>query len=414
MTVLGYIKGTLIFLSLFGVSFLGIGLWKLWSSYAFSRHAEKLEGTFKGYYTVYHDDALENPSTLEDYSGLKNTPRTEESLPMFTYRDKQEQLHHVTEPEGHFFKHLKYGQKVAVLVHADSSHPPRLGDLFSLYGNGILLCLVGLGIFMLIHYGVRGSEALMGPEGILQGIGRARISGGGLFIMIFGFLLIAGGGMTLAYRITLKRQDPTLVTALEEKKYEKAFGLAADGRGIDAITADGEGPLILALKAGQPLVARAILMHYFINGNISSAEGIPAVELAANLRDPALLKMLLKKGATISEIPPSVVHDLIVAGDNETVRIIVQNGYYLNQKYNQLTFGDLALIQGRLEIVRMIYEHHGPFHAPPSFIALALNDTQALTTALRHPGALDHHFHGISLLQYAEKIGRKEMVANIQ
>ena len=44
MTVLGYIKKTLILLSLFGVGYLGMGVWKLWSSYAFSRDAEKQQG----------------------------------------------------------------------------------------------------------------------------------------------------------------------------------------------------------------------------------------------------------------------------------------------------------------------------------------------------------------------------------
>jgi hypothetical protein len=132
MTVLGYIKSTLILFSLFGVGFLGTGVWKLWTSYMFSRDAQRQEGIFKGYYTVYHDDALENPTALEDYTGLKHTPRTEESLPMFIYRDQQGLPHDATEPEGHFFKHLKYGQKVTVLVSTDPTQPPRLGDLLSL------------------------------------------------------------------------------------------------------------------------------------------------------------------------------------------------------------------------------------------------------------------------------------------
>lgn len=414
MTVLGYIKGTLIFFSLFGVGFLGLGAWKLWSSYTFSRDADKQDGTFKGYHTVYHDDALEDPTSLTDYTGLKHTPRSEEYLPMFTYTDNQGQTHDVTEPKSHFFKHLQYGQKVTVLVPSHSSQPPRLGDLFSLYGDGILLCLLGLGIFMLTYYGIKGSEVLMGPEGIFQRIGQSRFPIGGLFMMILGFLLIAGGMMFLGYRVALKRQNPSLITALQNKQYQRAFRLAGDGWGIDAETPDGEDPLILALKAGQPHVARAILANLFVNGNVRSSEGILAVQMAAHLREPFLLNMLLKKGSMVSEISPSVVHDLIVAGDTKTVQVIVENGYYLNQKYNQLTFGDLALIHGRLDIVRMIYEHKGLFHAPPSFVALAINDTQALTTALRHPGAKAEHFHEFSLKQYAEKIGRMEMIEGIQ
>lgn len=413
MTVLGYIKGVLILFSLFGVGFLGIGVWKVWTSYAFSRQAERQEGTFKGYYTVYQDDALE-AHTLQDYTALKSTPRTEESLPMFTYKDKQGRPHDVTEPEGHFFKHLQFGQKVTVLIPSDPSQTPRLGDLFSLYGSGILLCLVAVGLFMLTRYGIKGAEVLMGPGGVLQVIGQSRLPVGGLVIMVFGFLVIAGGMMVLGYRLTLKRQDPSLITALEEKQYQKAFLLASDSRGIDAQTPDGDSPLILALKAGQPLVARAILRGLFVSGNVRSAEGIPAVQLAATLRDPVLLNLLLKKGAMVSEIPPSVVHDLIVAGDDETVRVIVMNGYYLDQKFDQLTFGDLALMEGRLKIVQMIYERQGLFQAPRSFIALALNDTHALAAALSHPGALQERFHRFSLEQYAEIIGRKEMVAKVR
>jgi len=224
--------------------FLGIGIWKAWSAYNFSRIAEKREGTFKGYHTVYHEE------THTDSDGHTSTARSEESLPMFSYADAKGRTHDVTETEGHFFKHLKFGQKVVVLVAEQETVPPRLGDCFSLYDSGIQNSLVGVVIILLMYYGIKGLVALLGPEGILHRLGQSRLPMGDMVFMVGGFVVLASVTMFLAYRYTIKRQDPSMLRALSTQNYREALLLASDGRGIDATTPAGETALMAALKAG--------------------------------------------------------------------------------------------------------------------------------------------------------------------
>lgn len=404
MTILSYIKGILVLIALFGAIFMGIGVWKAWSAYRLAKTAEKCPGTFKGYHTVYHAE------TMEDSDGFRHTARSSEALPMFTYTDAQGRLQNVTGDESHFFKHLKFGQKVVVLVPPGASGSPRLGDLISLYGNGFLNAMVAVGLFFLSNYGVKGATILLGPEGALHRIGQARLPVGDLGLMIGGFVVLAGAFMVLGYRYTVKRQDPALIHALAAGDYHEALALAAQGRGIDAKTPAGETTVIAALKSGQPQVASAILRCLWVNGNVYTAQHISAAQLAAQQKNPQTLSLLFQKGASAYDIRPSVIHDLIVLGETATLRLILENGYDLHQTYNRQTFGDLALMQGKTDIVRLIHNRQGAFRAPAAFTALALGDPDALAAALAKPGALNKQFRNLTLEQYAEKIGRAEML----
>jgi hypothetical protein len=79
-----------------------------------------------------------------------------------------------------------------------------------------------------------------------------------------------------------------------------------------------------------------------------------------------------------------------------------------------LGFGDLALINGRIDIVKMIHAAGGQFSAPEAFVVLALNDKEALAAALRKKGGRDERLQNFTLEQYAEKIGRKAVLAESQ
>lgn len=404
MTVLSYIKGVLILVSLFGVVFLGIGAWRTWSAYSFAKTALKLEGTFKGYYTVSHEERV------EDMDGYRRTAKVSESLPMYVYTDAKGRTRDVTGSESHFFKHLKYGQKVVVLVSPEDSGTSRLGDLISLYGNGFLNGLVGIGIFLLGYYGIKASKVLLGTEGALRRLGQSRLPIGDMVIIIGGFLLLAGVLMFLGYRFAVKRQDPALLKALEAGDHTLALALATDGRGIDVKSAAGETSVIVALKAGQPQVARAILNHLWVNGNVYCADRIPAAQLAAQLKDAQTLKLLITKNASTVDIDPEVVRELVAAGENATVKLIIENGYDLHRIFDNLTLGDLALLHGSTDLVRLIHDRQGAFRAPEPFVALALGDAQALAAALDKPGARKRRFRNFTLEQYAQKVGQSEMI----
>jgi len=152
----------------------------------------------------------------------------------------------------------------------------------------------------------------------------------------------------------------------------------------------------------------------WINGNVYTADGISAGQLSASLSDPETLALLIRRGTLTYDIHPSVIHDLIVGGETETVRLVIENGYDLRQTCNQLTLGDLALIHGKVEIVQLIHACGGLFHAPTAFIALALNDRETLAAALQKMAALNQRFQDFTLEQYAEKIGRSAMIANLK
>ena len=422
MTVLGFVKGILVFISLFGIVFLGIGAWKVYTAFTFVQQADKAIGTFKGYHTVYNET-----TTTDDFYQTKRT-RVEEALPMYAYTDAHGNLHDATGTESHFFKHLRFGQKVKVLVAPDGSGVSRLGDLLSLYGNAVLLSLVGLGCIVLMYYGIKAMDMFLGPsaqpvatnsvisflQSSLHEFGQSRLPISSMVFYLGGFVLIAIVMGAFTIHMTYKRQDPALIKALQQQQYDTALVLAAQGRGVDVKTAEGESALILALKANQPILVRAILNCLFVNANVWAADKRSSAQIAAANGDLQTLTLLIQKGASAAELEPSLIHDLIIKGNAALLKLIFNDGYNLYQRYNQLFLGDYAVIEGRAEIVRLIQARHGTFRAPATFIALALNDPVALRTALKRRNAAKFRFCGYTLEQFAQKINRQELLAMVQ
>ena len=121
-----------------------------------------------------------------------------------------------------------------------------------------------------------------------------------------------------------------------------------------------------------------------------------------------------KKGAPTFGLEPSLIHDLIVKGDVALLKLIINDGYDLHQRYNQLFLGDYAVLEGRDQIVRLIKECHGAFQAPATFVALAMNDPEALKAALKRRNAAKFSFYGYSLEQFAQKINRQDLFTMVQ
>lgn len=120
---------------------------------------------------------------------------------------------------------------------------------------------------------------------------------------------------------------------------------------------------------------------------------------------------MLQKGVeAFFDIKHSVVYNLIDKNDIATLKVIFDNGYNLDWKYGPLPLGDHAVMLGNAEVVRLIQAHNGVFKAPPAFIALALNDSEALNKVLQNPGATEVVFQNLTLKQFAEKIDRLELL----
>ena len=356
-----------------GVVFIGVGGFKIWSAYNFAKTAKVVQGTFSGYETVLVDSATRTSDTPGSEIG------SEVTYPMFSYTDKNGHLRLESDPESHFIKRFKHGEKVTVLVSPDGSAPPRLGDIFSLFGPGISLCLFGITFILLMSLCIKLANTYFSLDPTvyegqssfrwaLSEFGQSRFPVGGLVFLLGGFLLIAGVFVGTGTYFILKRADQALINALHNDDFKTARILAYKGRGIDGKNQDGDNALIVALKANQPEVARAILDNFFVSGTALSPDGSSPVHLAAVNGDHQTLAILLQKGAeAFFDIKHSVVYHLIDKNDIATLKVIFDNGYNLDWKYGPLPLGDHAVMLGNTEIVKLIQAYNGVFKSATCF-----------------------------------------------
>jgi hypothetical protein len=410
MTIFNFFKFVFILVSLIGFVFIGAGAWKMWSAYNFAKTAEKTQGTFIGYHEVLRDPTVSNINRFKR--------KVKETYPIFVYTDAKGQTHHITGKDVIVFQRLKNSDDVDVLVSPDDPENARLGAAYYLYGGGGFLSLSGLVVIILLFYGFKAIAFYIGPSavfdptgliGVLQSFGQIKLPVGDFVIIGGGFILLAGAMIGFGTHFILKRQDLSLIQAMEAGKFNEARMLALKGKGIEGKNADKEPALIVALKANKPEVARAILNHW-TSTNVVSSEGASGLSLAAANGDYFTLAIMIKKGAETFGLDPSVVHDLIVKGDTETLSVIFSSSFDLDTKYMWLNYGDHAVMQGKADVVRLIKKHNGPFESPSSFIALVLDDTEVLTEALKKTDTCNKKFNRLTLTQFAEKIGKKKMI----
>lgn len=410
MTVFSFIKLVFIGVSLMAFVFVGVGAWKVWSAYHFAKTALKVQGTFVGYHEVLSD------SNMRDGYGFRT--KVSSTYPMFTYTDAAGHQHHATGTDLVVFHWLESGDTVDVLVSPDDPGNARLGSMYYLYGAGGYGCLGGLMVVVLLFYGFKAFSLYFGPSaeisesimiGSLQGFMQSKLPIGDLAIIGGGFVLLAGLMIGFGTYFILKRQDPALIQAMEAGRFEEARLLASQGKGIDGKNEDGEPALIVALKANKPQVARAILGHW-TSTNVVTAKGVSGLSLAAANGDHRTLALMLKKGAETFGLDPSIVHRLVVQGDTETLKVIFSSSFSLDTEYNRLTMGDHAVMHAKADVVRLIQHHHGPFKAPPAFIALVLDDLDMLAATLKEPHNCRKTFQRLTVVDFAKKIGKQEMM----
>lgn len=410
MSVFNFIKFVFILVSLFGIVFIGAGAWKMNSAYNFAKTAKKVQGKFIGYHEVFKEPSMPDPDGF--------SRKVKETYPMFEYTDAKGKSHHITGTDVIVFERLKSGDNVDVLVSPDDPENARLGSFYYLYGGGGFLALTGLILIILLFHGFRIMALYIGPDsapshtvliGVLQKFVQMKLPVGDLVIIVGGFVLLAGLIIGFGTRFILKRQDPALVQAIEAGRFDEARKLALDGKGIEGKNADNEPALIVALKANRHEVARAVLGHW-TSTNVVTSKGASALSLAAANGDYSTLAIMIKKGAETFGLDPSVVHGLIVKGDIQTLRVILNSTFDPDSEYMWLTYGDHAVMNGKAEVIRLIQKHNGLFKSPPSFIALVLDDTDSLKAELKKPEACNIKFNKLTLTQFAEKIGKKEII----
>jgi len=410
MTVFNFIKFVFIMVALTGLVFIGVGAWKMEAAHQFAKTAQKVQGTFAGYHEV-----LQDPTVMHNDS-LKRKVRS--TYPMFTYTDAQGRTHHITGNDVVVFQRLKSGDRVRILVSPHDPENARLGSVYYLYGGGGFLVIAGLIVILLFLHGLKALAHCIGPSaaaaqtsfmGGLQRFCQSTLPVGDFVIIAGGFVLVAGAMIGLGTHFFLKRQDPALIRAMEAGRFDEARLLAIEGRGIEGKNAANEPALIAALKANRPKVARAILRHWNTT-NVVTSKGESGLSLAAANGDHITLAMMIKKGAETFGLNPSIVHDLIAKGDTETLDVIFSSTFALDAEYMRLTYGDHAVMHAKPDVVRLIQKHNGPFTAPPSFVALVLEDMDGLASALKKPDACRKNFDGTTLMQFAETIGKKALI----
>ncbi len=400
MTIFNFIKFVIILMLLMGFVFIGAGAWKIRSAYRFSQNAEKTSGTFVGYQEVQQDSRIENASGFK----IKVT----EKHALFKYTDAQGRTRTITGPDVVVFESLKSGDPVDILVSPHDPENARLADPYYLYGGGGYLCLGGLAAIFVLFTAYKTIPLI----GVLQGIGRMRLPLGDLIIVGGGFIVLAGALMGFGTWLIMKRQDPALIQAMEAGRFDEARTLALQGRGIEGKNAAGEPALIVALQKNRPEVARAILDNPLVSTHVVAADGTSGLALAASRGDHNTLAMMLDRGAETFGLDPFVVHGLIKRGDPETLAVIVSSSFDLNAEFAGLTFGDHAVMSGRVDMVRLMQDQVAHFEAPRSFIALVFDDADALALEMKKPDACTKKFNRLTLSQFAEKIGKTQVLAS--
>ncbi len=417
MTVFSFLKGAFLFTSFLGLVGVCTGAWKVWSAYDFARNAEVKQGIFRGYHVYRYQSAT------RDTSGTRRYRMVEEHLPMFAY-EKSGRRHEITGTDGHFFRHLdsKVDEPVKILVSPEDPEVARLGDALSLYGNGGLLGLASLIFVILPRYGAglidrwrdAASTAMPGSQtavgSLIEHVGQMSLPVNDVVIVLGGFLLVAGGTVGYAYHYLNKRQNVSLIEAIQARHYDSARILALQGHGIDAKSPEGESALILALKANQSDLACSILGNRWVNTHVTDVSGTSAIHMAVVNGDRKTLALLLKKGEEMFEVKPAAIFQLVRQGDAETLAFLFDRGFDLNQTHVQPSYGDQAILEGQTDVVRLIQVYNGHFRAPAAFVALAANDADALRGALEDPKASGQRFKGFTLERLAEKIGRNDLL----
>jgi ankyrin repeat protein len=157
-----------------------------------------------------------------------------------------------------------------------------------------------------------------------------------------------------------------LIEAIEKKNFDVARELIIKRKGIHKVNEYNQNPLLLALEAGQPELAR-LLMEAGADVNIKSKMYKTPLRVATQSGNLEMVRLLISRGASLDapgdEFPPAIY--ALTKGYDEITRVLIEAGTDLNRRYStekgRLTVGDIALLARKQELVDLIRQRGGKF-----------------------------------------------------
>jgi hypothetical protein len=366
-----------------GIAIAFYGLREVLGTMAYVKHSpERATATFVG----YDREVIETTSTTPSptWPGRYDSEKSQSimSYPCFEYQGKDGSKRQVCESKIHLIERFKRGQEVEIIL--PSFQPPRLAGFYSLYVRDLSILFLGLCFISIpLLIGRVTLPSLETPAGIeltrhmketyenvvSAQIGPVRVgfilkAAIGLFILMICLALILAAGPYIG-QLHLGT-GWGLIEALQKKNFSTARELILKKKGIHKVNEYNQNPLLLALEAGQPELAR-LLIEAGADVNIKSKMYMTPLRVATQSGDLEAVKLLLAKGASPNapedEFPPFFY--AIFKGHDDIARVLIDGGTDLNRSYidgeRRLTAGDLAVLAKKPLLVGLIRQRGGRF-----------------------------------------------------
>ncbi len=379
------VKGMVIVFMLIGIPIALYGAWEIWETMNFVNASPgRLKAKFVGYNREYHK--YTNIQSASDITSSHSTSYSLASYPVFTYRTEDGSERLVRESKVHLVEVYKAGEEMDVLLSPFfPPEPPRLAGFYSLYGRDMAILVLGF-CFLLIPMAIWkvAVPSLETPEvsqeftGMLKHIyglfGELKVGPipfryilmGFCGFMVLGLLLAVIGGLAPFLAQMRFGAGGRLIAALEEKRFDDARTMVANGSGIHATNEYRQNPLLLALEAGQPELAR-MLIEAGADVNIKSKMFKTPLRVAVQSGDLGIVKLLLSRGASPDapedELPPFAY--ALAKGYEEIAFVLIEGGTDLHRRYSipnrMATVGDMAVLARKPAVEKLIRQRGGSF-----------------------------------------------------
>jgi hypothetical protein len=366
-----------------GIAISLYGLREVLGTMAYVKNSpERAKATFIGYDREVVETTSTTPSPT--WPGRYDFEKSQSimSYPCFEYQAKDGSKHQIRESKIHLMERFKRGQEVEIIL--PSFQPPRLADFYSLYVRD--LCILFLG-FCFIFIPLLIGRVILPSLETSAGIELTRhmketyenIVSTQIGPVTVGFILKGAAGLfILMICLTLILVAAPYIEqlhlgigwglseALHKKDFDVARELILKKKGIHKVNEYNQNPLLLALEAGQPELAR-LLIEAGADVNIKSKMYMTPLRVATQSGDLETVKLLLAKGASPDapedEFPP--LFYAIFKGYDDIARVLIEGGTDLNRAYidreRRLTAGDLAVLAKKPILIEMIRQRGGRF-----------------------------------------------------
>ena len=306
------------------------------------------------------------------------------SYPQFEYLTKDGQTQQVQESKIHLIEHFKPGQEVEIILSSYPYQDPRLAGFSSLYVRDLSILIVGL-CFIFIPFlmwkviipslkSTAGLQLAAFVEKMYGMVAATRVgpfSIGFLLKIIAGFIiliLVVSLSASLAPFVKQLHLGPGwgLIEAFQKKRFDDAREMIAKRKGIHKTNEYNQTPLLLALEARQPELAR-MLIEAGADVNIKSKMMMTPLRVATQSGDLDIVNLLISRGASPDapedELPPFAY--ALIKGYDDIARVLVEGGTNLHKRYyfgdRMRTVGDMAVLAHKQELVELIRQRGGTF-----------------------------------------------------